>query len=276
MKPSGWGKKITLIVMVVSLLIAYSSFTNPITVTAQPEQVTFAQNTKRSISSVNMVTDSIQDQGSEQDTILKKNALPQGFIYLDKLIPSAQYDLRYYGEYNFVGKRIDGYKTPLAIMSLKAAKALKKVNTELEQKGYVLKIFDAYRPQKAVNHFVRWSKDTKDIKMKKQFYPKLDKRNLFKLGFIATKSGHTRGSTVDLTLVHLSTGKEVDMGGSFDFFGDVSNHGTKLITKQQMIHRNLLKNAMVKQGFKPYTKEWWHYTLITEPFPNTYFNFDVE
>ncbi|AJS61463.1 peptidase M15 [Paenibacillus sp. IHBB 10380] len=218
----------------------------------------------------------MQDQSSEQDAIVKKNALPQGFVYLDELIPTAQYDLKYYDDYNFVGKRIDGYKAPLAIMSLKAAKALKKVNAELEQKGYVLKIFDAYRPQKAVNHFVSWSKDTKDIKMKKQFYPKLDKRNLFKLGFIATKSGHTRGSTVDLTLVHLSTGKEVDMGGSFDFFGDVSKHGTKLITKQQTIHRNLLKNAMVKQGFKPYTKEWWHYTLIAEPFPNTYFNFDVE
>ena len=211
-----------------------------------------------------------------QEMVVKKNNLPKGFVYIDDMIPSAQFDIRYYSEYNFVGKRIDGYKAPLAIMSLKGVTALKKVSDELEKKGYLLLIYDAYRPQKGVNDFVRWSKDAKDTKMKNEFYPSLDKRNLFKLGFISSKSGHTRGSTVDLSLVHKSTGKVVDMGGPFDFFGDISNHGTKLITKQQTGNRNVLKNAMVKYGFKPYSKEWWHYTLINEPFPKQYFNFDVE
>lgn len=249
MKPFGWGWKITLGALAVSLVIAYSAFGQPI---------------------------SAQSQIVSQEKIVKKGALPKGFVYLDDIIPSAQYDIRYYGDYNFVGKRINGYKAPLAIMSLKGATALKKVNAELENKGYILVIYDAYRPQKGVNHFVRWSQDTHDVKMKKEFYPLLDKRNLFKLGFISSKSGHTRGSTVDLSLVHKSTGKEVDMGASFDFFGNISNHGTKLITKQQTGNRNLLKNVMVKYGFKPYSKEWWHYTLTNEPFPKQYFNFDVE
>lgn len=139
-----------------------------------------------------------------------------------------------------------------------------------------MKIQDAYRPQQAVNHFVRWSQDTKDVKMKTQYYPKLDKRNLFKLGFIAKKSGHSRGSTIDLTLVNLKTGAEVDMGSPYDFFGDISFYDTNLITKQQKANRKLLKDAMVKQGFKPYTKEWWHFTLINEPYPNRYYNFNVE
>ncbi len=211
-----------------------------------------------------------------QDMIVKKNNLPKGFVYIDDMIPSVHLDIRYYGEYNFVGQHIDGYKAPLAIMSLKGVTALKKVSDELEKKGYLLLIYDAYRPQKGVNDFVRWSKDAKDTKMKIEFYPLLDKRNLFKLGFISSKSGHTRGSTIDLSLVHKSTGKVVDMGSPFDFFGDISNHGTKLINKQQTGNRNVLKNAMVKYGFKPYSKEWWHYTLINEPFPKQYFNFDVE
>lgn len=211
-----------------------------------------------------------------KDMVVKKNNLPKGFVYIVDMIPLAHFDIRYYSEYNFVGKRIDGYKAPLAIMSLKGVTALKKVSDELEKKGYLLLIYDAYRPQKGVNDFVRWSKDGKDTKMKNEFYPLLDKRNLFKLGFISSKSGHTRGSTIDLSLVHKSTGKVVDMGGPFDFFGDISNHGTKLITKQQTGNRNVLKNAMVKYGFKPYSKEWWHYTLINEPFPKQYFNFDVE
>ncbi|KGE17179.1 M15 family metallopeptidase [Paenibacillus wynnii] len=192
------------------------------------------------------------------------------------IIPSAHYDIRYYGENNFVGARIDGYKAPLAILTRIAAVALKAVSDDLESKGYSLKIQDAYRPQQAVNHFVRWSQDTKDVKMKTQYYPKLDKRNLFKLGFIAKKSGHSRGSTIDLTLVNLKTGAEVDMGSPYDFFGDISFYDTNLITKQQKANRKLLKDAMVKQGFKPYTKEWWHFTLINEPYPNRYYNFNVE
>jgi zinc D-Ala-D-Ala dipeptidase len=220
--------------------------------------------------------------GSSTDNVLqqmqleKKNSLPQGFVYLDEVIPTAQFEIRYYGDNNFVGKRIDGYKAPLAIFSQTAATALKAVSEDLAKKGYILKIYDAYRPQTAVNHFVRWSQNSADTKMKQQYYPLLDKRNLFKLGFIAKKSGHSRGSTIDLTIVNKETGVDVDMGSPFDFFGDISFYDTSLITKTQKANRAILKEVMVKQGFKPYSKEWWHFTLIKEPFPKQYFDFKVE
>ncbi|WP_405112569.1 M15 family metallopeptidase [Paenibacillus sp. FSL K6-1217] len=209
-------------------------------------------------------------------TVVKKNNLPGGFVYLDEVIPSAQYEIRYYSENNFTGTKVDGYKAPLAIFTKTAAAALKKVSEDLEQKGYILRIYDAYSPQQAVNHFVRWSQDAADLKMKPQYYPKLDKRNLFKLGFIAKKSGHSRGSTIDLTLAHRSTGKLVDMGSPYDFFGEISYYNTTLISSTQHESRKLLKDAMTKQGFKPYVKEWWHFTLIKEPYPKQYFNFPVE
>lgn len=161
--------------------------------------------------------------GSSTDNVLqqmqleKKHRLPQGFVYLDEVIPTAHFEIRYYGDNNFVGKRIDGYKAPLAIFSRTAATALKAVSEDLAKKGYILKIYDAYRPQTAVNHFVRWSQNSADTKMKQQYYPLLDKRNLFKLGFIAKKSGHSRGSTIDLTIVNKETGVDVDMGSPFDF-----------------------------------------------------------
>ncbi|UVI32885.1 M15 family metallopeptidase [Paenibacillus spongiae] len=216
------------------------------------------------------------EAGIEEETVIKKRQLPKGFVYLDEVIPSALYDIRYYSDYNFVGKPIEGYKAPLAIMSSKAAEALAAVNQDLEDQGYVLKIYDAYRPKKAVEHFIRWSKDSQDSAMKETFYPDEEKESLFKRGYIAKRSGHTRGSTVDLTIVDKETGNEVDMGGVFDFLGDISAHGSKLITAKQAANRNILKNAMVKQGFEPYSKEWWHYTLHDEPFPKQYFDFDVE
>lgn len=212
----------------------------------------------------------------KNETVAKKRNLPKGFVYVDEAIPDAKFEIRYYTEYNFVGTRIDGYKAPVPILSVKAANALKAVDEELERKGYALLIFDAYRPQKAVNHFIRWAKDPKDTKMKKVFYPSVDKTKVFKLGYVASKSGHSRGSTVDLTLVYIKTGKPVDMGSPYDFFGAISSHGTKLITARHTTHRNILKNAMVKHGFKPYDKEWWHYTLKNEPYPSKYFDFDVE
>jgi D-alanyl-D-alanine dipeptidase len=211
-----------------------------------------------------------------ESVIPKQRKLPKGFAYVDEIIPTAQLEVRYYGDYNFVGERIDGYKAPVAILTEQAAKALKEVSVELESKGYVLHVYDAYRPQKAVDHFARWAKDVKDTKMKKDFYPQVDKTKVFKLGFVASKSGHTRGSTVDLTIAYQKTGEIVDMGGPYDFFGDISSHGTMLITAKQTANRNILKNAMSKHGFEPYGKEWWHYTLIKEPYPNKYFNFDVQ
>ncbi|MDG0812517.1 M15 family metallopeptidase [Cohnella rhizosphaerae] len=206
----------------------------------------------------------------------KQRKLPKGFVYLDEVIPSAVYEIRYYSDYNFVGARVDGYKAPYAVMTQQAAKALQAVAADLAAKGYKLVVYDAYRPQKAVDHFIRWSKDPKDQKTKDVFYPDTDKRKLFKLGYLASKSGHSRGSTVDLSIAGLKTGKAVDMGGSFDFLGPVSAHGAKLANAAQTANRNLLKKAMEKRGFKAYDKEWWHYTLAKEPYPKTYFNFDVE
>ncbi|MCM3748622.1 M15 family metallopeptidase [Paenibacillus pasadenensis] len=208
--------------------------------------------------------------------VQKKNKLPSGFVYLDEVIPNAQYEIRYFGEHNFVGRKINGYNAPLAIMTKQAAAALKEVQQWLALKGYGLKIFDAYRPAKAVQQFVAWSKDPKDQKMKKEFYPQVDKSKTFKLGYISSRSGHSRGSTVDLTLYSLKTGKEVDMGSPYDFFGDISSHGTKKIGKEQALARSVLKRAMERSGFEAYSKEWWHYTLEKEPYPKRYFDFNVE
>ena len=164
----------------------------------------------------------------------------------------------------------------MAILTEEAAAALKKAADSLEEQGYYIKIFDAYRPQRAVDHFIRWAKDLDDVKMKEQFYPEVDKSKLFELGYIAEKSGHSRGSTVDLTLVDIETNEELDMGSGFDFFGSISNHGTDLITPEQERNRNILRDAMVAAGFKIYPEEWWHYTLEDEPYPDTYFNFPVK
>lgn len=202
--------------------------------------------------------------------------LPEGFCYVKESIPNIAYDLRYYGHHNFVGKKIDGYVAPALILTSAATRALKKVEDELNKQGKGLKIFDAYRPQKAVTHFKNWAKNVKDTIAKREFYPNLDKRNLFKLGFIASKSGHSRGSTVDLTMIDLKTGKDIDMGSLFDFFGDISKQSNNLINSTQQKNRNLLKSVMEKQGFKGYVKEWWHFTLIKEPYVKTYFDFDVK
>ncbi len=200
--------------------------------------------------------------------------LPQGFVYVD--MPHVKTDLRYYRDYNFVGTRIDGYDASVAILTKDAADALEAVSRDLAGRGYGLLILDAYRPTKAVDHFVRWAADADDTKMKSAFYPKLDKKNLFKLGYIAKRSGHSRGSTVDLTLTDAKSGKPVDMGGSYDFFGAISGHGAKGLTAQQTANRLLLKKAMEKHGFEAYAKEWWHYTLEDEPFPSKYYNFNVK
>jgi D-alanyl-D-alanine dipeptidase len=192
------------------------------------------------------------------------------------VIPSAFLEIRYFSDDNFVGAVIDGYEAPKAILTEEAAEALRQAADALFEQGYYIKIFDAYRPQRAVDHFVRWSKDIEDTKMKEKYYPDLDKAVLFELGYIAENSSHSRGSTVDLTLVDASTGEELDMGSGFDFFGDISNHGTELITEDQEKNRNILRDAMVEAGFEIYPEEWWHYTLKDEPYPDTYFDFPVK
>lgn len=202
--------------------------------------------------------------------------LPEGFVYIDEKIPGVVLDIRYAGTNNFTGKHVPGYKAEKAIISQEAARALLKVQQELIHKDYILKFFDAYRPQQAVNRFVEWARDTGDTLRKQEFYPEVAKTNLFEFGYIASKSGHTRGSTVDLTLVDAETCKEVDMGGSYDFFGPRSHHDFHDLTPRQKENRELLRTVMIKHGFRPYSEEWWHYTLRNEPFPDKYFNFPVK
>ena len=217
------------------------------------------------------------------------------FVVLTDVVPDAILEIRYYGTYNFVGERIDGYKAPVALLTRQAADSLKLVSDDLKQLGYRLKIYDAYRPQKAVDHFVRWAKDLKAIDMKQYFYPDLEKAVLFPQEYIMARSGHSRGSTLDMTLFDMNTEKEVDMGGTFDWFGPESHtdfcgnpetfdytgdnsksmQGIK-ITAEQFANRMILRRAMMAHGFKPFYTEWWHFTLMDEPFPDTYFNFDVE
>lgn len=201
-----------------------------------------------------------------------------GFVYLDDLSPNIVVNLRYYSSNNFVGDTIDGYQANKCIISEEAALALAMVQKELKSMNYGLKIFDAYRPQQAVDHFVRWGKDLKDQKMKSVYYPDVEKRLLFQQGYISSRSGHSRGSTVDLTLMYLqgeNKGDELDMGTPWDFFSPKSWPDSGEVTATQYANRMLLQKIMRKYGFRPYSEEWWHFTLINEPFPVTYFDFPV-
>lgn len=197
------------------------------------------------------------------------------FVSISQVIPDAILEIRYHSTYNFVGARIDGYDEPIALMTTVAADSLKAVSDELLAQGYRLKIFDAYRPQRAVDHFVRWAQQVEDTLMKPYFYPDLDKSRLFPEGFICAKSSHTRGSTVDLTLFDMATGREVDMGGTFDWFGPSSYPSYTDLTDEQLRMRHLLRDAMLRHGFLPFDTEWWHFTLNHEPYPDTYFDFPV-
>jgi D-alanyl-D-alanine dipeptidase/L,D-peptidoglycan transpeptidase YkuD (ErfK/YbiS/YcfS/YnhG family) len=200
---------------------------------------------------------------------------PKGFVFMQDVIPEAVLDIRYFGTNNFMGTRADGYEAPQAILSVEAAAALKAASDDLRKKGYGLKIFDTYRPERAVQHFVRWAEDINDVQMKAQFYPDVDKAMLFKEGYIAARSGHSRGSVVDLTLIDLKNGQEVDMGSSFDRFGKVSHHGAPEITNAQTANRAILRETMEAHGFRPLKEEWWHYRLKDEPYPKTFFDFPV-
>ena len=217
------------------------------------------------------------------------------FVNIADAVPDAILEIRYYSTYNFVGARIDGYEQPTALMTRRAADSLRAVSDELIRQGYRIKVYDAYRPQRAVDHFVRWAADITDTTMKGYFYPDLDKSVLFEQEYIMEKSGHTRGSTVDLTLFDMNTEKEVDMGGTFDWFGpeshpdfcgnpetgeysgdNSSSPAGRSITAEQFANRMILRRAMLRHGFKPLDSEWWHFTLKNEPYPDTYFTFPVQ
>ena len=200
---------------------------------------------------------------------------PSGFVLLSDAVPHVVQEIRYYSTYNFIGDRIDGYEDPCAILTREAARALKAVASEMMVQGYRLKIFDAYRPACAVRHFVLWGLEDQDVRMKPYFYPELEKQALFKEGYIAARSGHSRGSTVDLTLLDMMTGREVDMGSPFDLFSEVSHPDYRGITEEQYENRMMLQRVMVRCGFRPLDCEWWHFTLENEPYPDTYFEFPV-
>ena len=198
-----------------------------------------------------------------------------GFVSVGEVIPDVLLDIRYYSSFNFIGERIDGYEEPAALLTREAAQALKEASNEAMEQGFRLKVFDTYRPQKAVDHFVRWAKDPEDIRMKAFFYPELEKTEIIPQGYIAEHSGHSRGSTVDLTLFDMATQQDVDMGGTFDFFGELSHPDYSGVSEVQHANRMLLQSLMVKHGFRPLETEWWHFTLENEPWPDTYFTFSV-
>jgi len=229
--------------------------------------------------------------GNDQDAGM---AGRENFTLISEAIPDVILEIRYFSTFNFVGAKVDGYLSPTALLTIEAADSLKAVNDEVMKLGYRLKIFDAYRPQEAVDHFVRWASDLDDTAMKQYFYPEVDKSILFEQEYIMEKSGHTRGSTVDLTLFDMATQRELDMGSTFDWFGkeshpdfcgdpDTGIYDKKAaekeprgLTEAQFRNRQLLREVMLKHGFKPLDSEWWHFTLRNEPFPDTYFNFPVK
>ena len=199
---------------------------------------------------------------------------PDGFVSVSEVIPDVLLDVRYYSTYNFVGERVNGYEAPVVLLTKEAAAALSLVNADMRRKGLRLVLYDGYRPQRAVDHFVRWA-ESADESMRAAFYPDVEKRDLFERGFIARRSGHSRGSTIDLTLLDEKGGTPLDMGGPFDFFGELSHPDSPAVTPVQHENRMLLREAMLAHDFKPLSTEWWHFTLKDEPYPDTYFDFPV-
>ncbi len=202
--------------------------------------------------------------------------LPEGFVHLDEIAPDIAQDVRYHGKNNFVGARVDGYLAPRIIITRAAAEALIQVQAELRSKGLGLLVLDAYRPKRAVAHFMRWAQDPSDLKTKARHYPNVPKSELVARGYIASRSSHSRGSAVDLTIISLADGRELDMGGGFDLFDPVSWPKSPDIGQEQSGNRMLLRDVMVRHGFRPYKREWWHFNFKNEPFPHTWFDFPVE
>ena len=205
----------------------------------------------------------------------QETQIPKGFSDVSEHISDIAIDLRYYSSYNFIGDTIAGYRCSRLILANEVIGPLKKVQKELKKQGLGLLVFDGYRPQQSVDHFVAWAKRLNDTVMKSVFYPQVDKQQLFKEGYIASRSGHSRGSTLDVTLIDLNTGTPLDMGSSYDYFGERSWLDYSELSPEQIANRRLLTKVMQEYGFRGYAKEWWHFTLRNEPYPNTYFNFPI-
>ena len=206
---------------------------------------------------------------------LTSSDLVDGFVYLKDIDDSIVVDLKYYSKSNFTGQFVEGYHSNTAILTKESAVALSNAQDDLNKLGYSLILYDAYRPQTAVDFFVRWSKKRNDTIYKGVYYPNIKKSELFELGYIAYKSGHSRGSTVDVSLIEISTNKKLDMGTIFDYFGPESSTFYADISENQKSNRMILYEIMTKNGFKNYSKEWWHYTLLNEPFEK-YFDFLIK
>ena len=200
---------------------------------------------------------------------------PDLIVDLLSIAPTIQLDLKYLTGDNFVGDRIEGYDAELCLISRPAASALQRVQQALAEFGLGLKVFDAYRPQRSVDHFLRWSEDHQDIRHKADYYPELAKPELFSKGYLVQHSSHSRGSTVDLTVIDLGSGEELEMGTRFDFFGEESWIDCQSISAQARGNRMLLQHVMVQHGFVPFHHEWWHFTLQDEPYPATCFDFPI-
>ena len=201
--------------------------------------------------------------------------LPPLFVNLSDIDSTIIQDMKYYTDDNFMGRRMTGYEAPVCIMTEPAALALAKIQKKIKEQSLSLKVFDAYRPQMAVDDFIAWSEDAADQKMKQQYYPRVNKADFFELGYLGKKSSHTRGSTVDLTIVNVITGAELDMGTMFDYMDELSHTMNPVIQGHARENRLILRDVMIEAGFEPYPLEWWHFTLRDEPFPETYFNFVV-
>jgi D-alanyl-D-alanine dipeptidase len=226
-----------------------------------------------------MVSRSIRGTTALAGLIAASAALAQerlaAFVDAAAVVPGLVVEMRYHGPDNFVGRPIDGYERPICYLTRAAAAALAQAAQELAPRGLSLKVFDCYRPARAVAHFVRWARDLGDTSREAAYYPEVDKRRLFRDGYIAARSGHSRGSTVDLTLVESRTGHELDMGTPFDFFHPRAAPSDRSVSAEARANRRLLAQTMRRHGFAPYPKEWWHFTLRAEPFPHTYFDFPV-
>ncbi len=208
--------------------------------------------------------------------VVDPDAPPPGFVLLGSQGDAPiRTEVRYFGRDNFVGEPIDGYEAPKIYVTRPVLDALLAAQRDLAPFGFSLKVFDAYRPQRAVDHFARWAADLDDTRMKSRYYPRVDKRNLFRDGYIAARSGHSRGSAVDVTLVDAAGGGELDMGSPWDFFDTASAPDSPQVTAAQRANRLLLRSVMLRSGFLPLAEEWWHFTLEDEPFPDTYFDFPV-
>ena len=240
-------------------------------------QVRGGEDVSQGDSAVDSVVEAIEPETIEHVMPVSSASSDSEFVILADVVPDIIQEIRYYTTYNFIGRRIPGYEQPVALMTKRAADSLRAVSDELVDKGYRLKVFDAYRPMTAVRYFVRWAKQPSDTLTKRYFYPEVNKADVFKLGYVSSRSAHARGATIDLTLFDMKAEREVDMGGTYDFFGEVSHPAyTKGLTEEQIRHRMLLREAMVRHGFKPILTEWWHFSLENEPFPNTSFDFPVK